>query len=73
MDTRYKRREAPIVQWKAFNKEAGVYQGEIEGKAHIVRSFLKLRCIPNDYDITGLEVCLDALVNQCIMLAERLD
>lgn len=73
LDTSYKRREAPIVRWTAFNRDTGVYQGEIEGKTGIVKSFLKLRRVPHNYDLVGIEACLDELVSQCIMIAERLN
>jgi hypothetical protein len=62
---------APIVHWSAFNHESQVYQGALEHKGQFLKHFLDLRQIPVGYDASKLEAVLDAIVAECVGIAEH--
>jgi len=61
----------PVIRWTSFNRELGVYQGELEQKTDFLKCFLKLKSIPTDYDTTKIEAVLDALIDECVTIAEE--
>jgi hypothetical protein len=62
---------APLVHWSSFNQESGVYQGEIDHKGQFMKDFLAVRRIPKGYDTSKLEAVLDAIVVECVAIAEQ--
>ena len=60
----------PIVRWSSFNKEAGVYQGEIEHKKQYIKDFLSLKSPLDEYETTKIEEVLNALMKECVKIAE---
>ena len=61
----------PVVRWTSFNRELGVYHGEIEHKTQFMRSFLELRSGGEDYDFGRIEAVLDAIITECVFIAEQ--
>jgi hypothetical protein len=61
----------PIIRWTAFNKELGVYHGELEHKSQYMKDFLRLRLPSPSYKSIRIESVLDALVGECVSIAEQ--
>ncbi|WKL56554.1 HEPN/Toprim-associated domain-containing protein [Asticcacaulis sp. ZE23SCel15] len=59
-----------FVQWNNFNKELGVYQGELVNKGDVMREFLSLKDADRTYDFSRIRQVLDFLIAECIGLAE---
>lgn len=60
----------PVVRWTSFNRKLGVYQGELEHKKQFMKKFLELRSITENYNSGGIEAVLDAIVRECVSIAE---
>jgi hypothetical protein len=61
----------PIVRWSSFCKELGVYHGELLHKTQYMKNFLKLKQPIGSYDTSKIEAVLDALVAECVSIAEH--
>jgi hypothetical protein len=61
----------PMVRWSAFNRELEVYQGELQHKTQYMKDFLQLRSPCASYDTSKIEAVLDALVAECVSIAEH--
>lgn len=63
---------SPLVRWTHFNRERGVYQGELVDKAAHAARFLELTTIMGtDYDFSKIAKVVDMLVNECIAMREE--
>lgn len=60
----------PRVRWKAFDPGAGEYQGELERKKEFSDYFLKTSPLPASYDLSGLRLVWDAIIERCVAMAE---
>ena len=54
----------------AFNHESQVYQGALDQQGVFMKNFLELRKIPVGCDVAKLEAVLDAIVAECVSIAE---
>ena len=63
---------AAQVRWTSFNREIGVYQGELEQKTEYMKRFLQLRTPERTYDCTKIDAVLDTIVSACVSIAESL-
>ncbi len=70
LDLNRKKLPEPIIRWTSYNHEAGVYQGELDKKTAYMKDFLSLRNNEN-YDAEKLEKVLDAIMKECVSIAER--
>ena len=61
----------PVVRWTSFNRELGVYQGELEHKTQFMKKFLSLRSATESYNREKIEAVLDAIFTECVSIAEH--
>lgn len=61
----------PVVRWTSFNRELGVYHGELEHKTQFMKRFLQLRSAKESYNHERIEAVLDAIVAECVSIAEH--
>ena len=61
----------PIIRWSAFNRELDVYHGELQHKTQYMKNFLQLRVVSATYKSNNIESVLDALVAECVSIAEQ--
>lgn len=61
----------PVVRWTSFNRELGVYHGELEHKSQYMKKFLQLHGTLKAFSAEKIEAVLDAIVSQCISIAEQ--
>ena len=61
----------PVVRWTSFNRELGVYHGELEHKTQFMKRFLQLRSAKESYNYERIEAVLDAIVAECVSIAEH--
>lgn len=61
----------PIVRWSSFNRDLGIYHGELQHKTQYMKDFLQMRYPDQTYDKRRIESVLDALVAQCVAIAEE--
>lgn len=71
LDLRATELPEPVVRWTSFNRELGVYHGELEHKTQFMRRFLDLRSGAEDYDYGRIEAVLDAIIAECVFIAEQ--
>ncbi len=72
LDLRFGRRGLPRVRWSSYVKKAGEYQGALEAKDKYKNHFLKLVAKgkgPDSYDFNKLQALVDAILDQCAVLA----
>ncbi|HMH18734.1 MAG TPA: HEPN/Toprim-associated domain-containing protein [Burkholderiales bacterium] len=60
----------PIVRWSSFNRDLGIYHGELQHKTQYMKDFLQMRSLEQGYDKRKIELALDALVTESIAIAE---
>ncbi|WP_188247403.1 HEPN/Toprim-associated domain-containing protein [Stenotrophomonas maltophilia] len=60
----------PVVRWGPYNKSSESYQGELEHKTQFMKAFLNLRSADVSYDFSKIEAVLDAVVAECVAIAE---
>lgn len=60
----------PVIRWTFFNRELQIYQGELQQKAQYMKHFLEMRMLDPAYNSSRIEAALDALVAQCVSIAE---
>jgi hypothetical protein len=60
-----------IVRWSTFNRELGVYHGELQHKSQYMKDFLELRALSASYKSNKIESVLDTLVAECVSVAEQ--
>jgi hypothetical protein len=60
----------PIVRWTVFNRELGIYHGELQGKTQYMKDFLQMRTADKKYNRRRIEAVLDALIKECVSIAE---
>ncbi len=74
LDHRLHQYPKPRVVWMNYKPELGAYHGALEHKESYTRAFLELRpdapALPA-YDTSGIEAVLDALVAECVLIAEN--
>lgn len=70
LDLAWRAPQQPCVQWKSFNKELDIYHGELIGKEAYARRFLDLRQSEPNYNFDNIGVILDAVITECIVIAE---
>jgi hypothetical protein len=57
-----------ILRWNNYNKELGIYQGElIEKRAYMMR-FFDVKDLESDYDLSKISAVLDMIIEECINL-----
>ncbi len=61
----------PVVRWGPYNKASETYHGELEHKTQYMKRFLDLRAADPAYDLSKIEAVLDAMVAECVAIAER--
>ena len=61
---------SPVVRWNNFNKELGVYQGELVGKGDVMRRFYELDEPRPDYDLSRVSAVVDMLIAECTAMRE---
>jgi hypothetical protein len=61
----------PVVRWGPFNKAEEAYHGELEHKGQYMKEFLQLRGAGSHYDFSKIENVLDAVVAECVAIAEH--
>lgn len=61
----------PKIRWTSYNQDLGVYQGLLEHKQQFYKDFLGLRKIPENYDNSKIDVILDAIISNCVSIAEH--
>jgi hypothetical protein len=61
---------SPVVRWNNFNKELGVYQGELIGKGDVMRRFYKLDEPRPDYELSRISAVLDMVIAECTAMRE---
>lgn len=61
----------PVVRWGPFNKASETYHGELEHKTQYMKRFLDLRTADPGYDFSKIESVLDAMVAECVAIAEH--
>jgi hypothetical protein len=70
LDMHHKSLPDPIVRWSSFNNEAEAWHGTLLHKTQYMKRFLALRGNADDYDTAKIESVLDALVSECVAIAE---
>jgi hypothetical protein len=60
----------PVIRWTAYNRDLDRYQGELQGKSQYAKAFLELRQPSTRYDSTKIQSVIDALVSECVAIAE---
>ncbi|WP_392714188.1 HEPN/Toprim-associated domain-containing protein [Rhizobium ruizarguesonis] len=63
-------RAAPIVRWNNFNKELGVYQGELIEKQDVMHAFYDLKTVDGDYDFSKIMRVLELLIHECAAMKQ---
>ena len=59
-----------VVRWNNFNKELGVYQGELIDKSKVMHSFYRQTEPNSDYDFSRISVVLDMIIAECSAMRE---
>lgn len=59
-----------IVQWNNFNKNLGVYHGELLGKREIMKTFLRQAEVTANYDFSKISAILEMIIAECIAMRE---
>ncbi|MEQ8315914.1 MAG: HEPN/Toprim-associated domain-containing protein [Phycisphaerales bacterium] len=60
----------PQVRWTMYDQDTDRYHGVLEHKTKYMKDFLNLRIANTNYDSTKIEAVLDAIVAQCVSIAE---
>jgi hypothetical protein len=61
---------SPVVRWNNYNRELGVYHGEIVGKTDVIRRFHAVSDPKENYDFAKISVVLDMIINECVCMRE---
>lgn len=61
----------PVVRWGPYNKSSERYHGELEHKTQYMKKFLGLRSAGAHYDFAKIEAVLNAVVVECVTIAEH--
>ncbi|WP_050022002.1 MULTISPECIES: HEPN/Toprim-associated domain-containing protein [Chryseobacterium] len=57
-----------MVRWNNYNKELGIYQGELfEKRTHMLR-FFDIKDLESSYDISKISAVLELIIKECINL-----
>lgn len=59
-----------VIRWNNYNKELGVYQGELVGKGDIMRAFYGLSGPVDSYDFSKIAAVLDMIIAECTSMRE---
>lgn len=73
LDLNYAGVLSPLVIWTNYKKDLDIYQGALENKEIHVKAFLKQTTqsiATNSYDISKINIVLDALIAECCSIAE---
>ena len=57
-----------VVRWNNFNKELGVYQGELVGKGDVLRRFYELAEPRPDYDLSRISAASRMAVHSAMTM-----
>jgi hypothetical protein len=61
---------SPVVRWNNYNKELGVYQGELVSKAEVMNRFYSLSEPEDGYDLSKITAVLNMTITECISMRE---
>jgi hypothetical protein len=61
---------SPLVRWNNYNRELGVYHGEIVGKGDLARRFYNVADAKEEYDFSKISAVLNMIINECISMRE---
>jgi hypothetical protein len=61
---------SPVVRWNNFNKELGVYHGELVGKGDVMRRFFELAEPRPDYDLSRISAIVEMIIAECTAMRE---
>lgn len=70
LDLAWKASGPPRIRWNNYSAEVDRYHGELVGKGGYAARFLALKRREQGYDFGGIEAILDAVVAECITIAE---
>ncbi|MEM9618870.1 MAG: HEPN/Toprim-associated domain-containing protein [Pseudomonadota bacterium] len=70
LDLNTKLTPAPLIRWSSYVQENSCYQGALEQKGAHKKAFLDLRSINSNYDFSGMEKVLEAIIRECEFIAE---
>ncbi|MBM3563942.1 MAG: hypothetical protein FJX48_12555 [Alphaproteobacteria bacterium] len=62
---------SPIVRWKNFHKDLGVYHGELIDKTDAMNRFYSVTDAQQDYDFSKIVAVLEMIVSECVAMRER--
>jgi hypothetical protein len=62
---------SPVVRWNNYNRELGVYHGEIVGKGELARRFYSISDATEEYDFSKISAVLDMIISECVYMRER--
>ena len=61
---------SPVVRWNNYNKELGVYQGELVSKGDVMNRFYSLSEPEDGYDLSKITAVLNMIITECIPMRE---
>lgn len=62
---------SPVVRWKNFHKDVGVYHGELAGKTDTMNRFYAVTNAQEQYDFSRIVAVLEMIVSECVAMRER--
>jgi hypothetical protein len=61
---------SPMVRWKNYVRELGIYHGEIEGKGDVAGRFYGIADAKEEYDFSKISAVLDMVISECVYMRE---
>jgi hypothetical protein len=61
---------AAVVRWNNFNRELGVYQGELVGKGDVMRAFYEMASPLKSYDFSKILSVVEMIISECVTMRE---
>ena len=60
-----------VVRWKNYKEQLSVYQGELIGKADVMKSFFAQSELSETFDFSRIAAVVNMLVSECAAMRER--
>jgi HEPN/Toprim N-terminal domain 1 len=61
---------SPVVRWNNYNKELGVYHGELVSKRDVMNRFYSMSELGSGYDLSKISAVLNMIITDCISMRE---
>jgi hypothetical protein len=62
---------SPVVRWNNFQKDLGVYHGELVAKREVMNRFYEVKDVQASYNFSRIKAVLEMIISECAAMRER--